>query len=98
MALSRALSRSASPGASRSFWTCSRSSVLGRRFSCLGVRMVESGLTLTMPATDEELVEAAKRRQLAGRRALGVVLAVEIGQELADGQGLALELAVIERT
>ena len=47
-------------------------------------------------AADQELVEAAERRQLPGGRALGVVLPVEVGEELADGQGLALELPLVE--
>ena len=83
-------------GASSSFCTCSRSRHLGRRFSCLGVRMVVSGLALDMAAADEELVEAPQRRQLSGGRALGVVLAVKVREELADGQRLTFERLLID--
>ena len=55
MALSRALSRSPSPGASISFCTCSRSRHLGSRFSCLGVRIVASGLAVQTPRRMQNL-------------------------------------------
>jgi hypothetical protein len=63
----------------------------------LGVRIVESGLTLTVPAADEELVEAAQRRELARGRALRVVLRVQVREKLADRQRFALELLLVKR-
>src|SRR4029078_8929864 len=47
-------------------------------------------------AAGEELVKAPQRRQLPRRRALGVVLAVQVRQELADRQRLAGELLLIQ--
>src|SRR5205085_879194 len=43
-----------------------------------------------------EFVEASQRRQLARRRALGVILPVEISEEFADGHRLALDLLFIK--
>ena len=57
--------------------------------------MVERGLTLTIAAADQEFVKAAQRRQFPRCRALGVILSVEIVEEFANGEGIALDVAIV---
>jgi len=68
----------------------------GEAFFLLGGSDGGEGVDADEAAAHEELVEAAEGGEFPGRGGLGVVLAVEIGQELADNNRLAADLFLVD--
>ena len=95
MALSRALRQVAVAGGFQQLLHLLEVEALGQAFFLLGGADGGQRVGADGAAANQELVEAPQRRQLARRRALGVVLTVEIVQELADGERVALDVPLI---